>query len=304
MDEHGISLARLPSASPPELCSGPSILVGVCSARPNFERRQAVRESWMSRPAKDIAVVFFVGQGDHPLEDTGDIVAVQARDDYNHLPEKVQEFFRVALERDFDWLFKCDDDTYVELSRLHELAFAGHDLVGNDFVESRGTPSGGAGYLLTRRLATLLASEPHFPKTGAEDVLVGDVARALGASLKGTRRLCWNTSHFPQPENDVVTSHWCSPQRLRAIHEMRYSEATEVEAVHHHWRDRIKLFPGGTFTRCSTECSGTWTAVPGGVILLKWFKWPEESLVPDPVPDGAQPGNLQRYRCVRSTEGT
>jgi len=300
MEQHGISLARLPSASPPEAGSGQRILVGVCSARSNAERRQAVRETWMSRPAENIEVVFFVGQGEHPLEDTGDIVVVQARDDYDHLPEKVQEFFRVALDRDFDWLFKCDDDTYVDLSRLHELAFRDYDLVGNEFIESRGAPSGGAGYFLTRRLAALLAADQRLPKTGAEDLIVGDAARVMGASLKGTRRLCWNTARFPQAENDVVTSHWCSPQRLRVIHGIRHSEASEVEAVHRHWRDRIKLFPSGSFTRCSTECSGTWTAVADGVIRLKWFSWPEESLVPEPASD-TDSRNIPRYRCVRST---
>jgi hypothetical protein len=297
MEQHGISLARLPSASPPEAGSSQRILVGVCSARPNSERRQAVRETWMSCPAENIEIVFFVGQGEHPLEDAGDVVAVQARDDYDHLPEKVQEFFRAALDRDFDWLFKCDDDTYVDLSRLHELAFRDYDLVGNDFIESRGAPSGGAGYFLTRRLAALLAADQRLPKTGAEDLIVGDAARVMGASLKGTRRLCWNTARFPQAENDVVTSHWCSPQRLRVIHEIRHSEASEVEAVHRHWRDWIKLFPSGSFTRCSTECSGTWTAVADGVIRLKWFSWPEESLVPEPASD-TNSESLPRYRCV------
>lgn len=300
MEQHGISLARLPSAAPPETCSGQRILVGVCSARPNSERRQAVRETWISCPAENIEVVFFVGQGAHPLEDTGDIVVVEARDDYNHLPEKVQEFFRVALDRDFDWLFKCDDDTYVDLSRLHELTFCDHDLVGNEFIESRGAPSGGAGYFLTRRLAALLAADQRLSKTGAEDLIMGDAARVMGASLKGTRRLCWNTARFPQAENDVVTSHWCSPQRLRVVHEIRHSEASEVEAVHRHWRDRIKLFPSGSFTRCSTECSGTWTAVADGVIRLKWFSWPEESLVPEPA-SGTDTACLPRYRCVKST---
>jgi hypothetical protein len=254
----------------------------------------------MSCPAPDTAVVFFVGEGSQPLEDSGDIVTVPAGDDYDHLPQKVRAFFRAALVEDFDWLFKCDDDTYVDLGRLHELAEEAHDLVGNEFIESRGAPSGGAGYFLTRRLVELLAADDRLPATGAEDLIVGEAARRLGASLKGTRRLCWDSSRFPRVDNDVVTSHWCSPQRLRVVHEFRHSEAAEIEAVHRHWRDRIMLFPGGAFTRCSTACCGTWTAAANGVIRLKWSGWPEESLVPDP---GAEtgPGGRPRYRCVKST---
>jgi hypothetical protein len=302
MEKHGVCLSRLPSNTPPAALADPRILVGVCSSRTNLERREAVRETWMASPAKNIDVVFFVGRGTHPLEDTKDIILVEAGDDYNHLPEKVQAFFRAALEVEFDLLFKCDDDTYVDLSRLREVAFQGHDLVGNDFIESRGAPSGGAGYFLTRRLVGLLAADHHLPQTGAEDLIVGDAARRLGASLKGTRRLCWDSSRFPQPDNDVVTSHWCSPERLRAVHEIRHGEAFEIEAVHRHWRDRLKLFPGGTFTRCSTECSGKWTADLNGVIRLNWFAWPQESLVPVP-PAGNAPNGRPQYRCVRSTVG-
>ncbi len=48
-----------------------------------------------------------------------DTVGLDAPDGYNELPAKVKSFFRYALENyEFEWLFKCDDDTYLELSRL------------------------------------------------------------------------------------------------------------------------------------------------------------------------------------------
>lgn len=259
-----------------------SVLVGICSAVGNRERRDAVRETWLSSPPASVVCLFFVGGGE-ALPDEPDTVALGVPDTYNELPWKVLAFFRHAVESfEFDWLFKCDDDTYLDLGRLPELVPAGHDLVGNEFLTERGSPSGGAGYLLSRALVEKLAGLDTIPRTGAEDVLIGEAAVRLGARALATERLCWNNSRFPERDNDVVTSHWCSPGRLRTIHAALRESAEVVEVEHPSWKDRISLFPGGFFSRVSTTCSGRWTRLPDGILVLDWFDWGTESFLPGP----------------------
>ncbi len=70
-------------------------------------------------------------------------VVLDADDSYESLPGKVMAFFRHALKHEeFDWLFKCDDDTYVDTSRLWQLAEDGVDMAGSSYLMERGAPSG------------------------------------------------------------------------------------------------------------------------------------------------------------------
>ena len=258
----------------------PLILVGICSCRANRVKRDAVRETWLSSPVPGIECRFFVGGG-APLADEPDVMAVAAADDYDHLPMKVRAFFAAALAlSDFEWLFKCDDDTYVALDRLHTLIDGDHELIGNEMIESRGSPSGGAGYLLSRRMVRILADSHGLPDTGAEDVIVGEAAISHGARALGTTNLCWDRSRGRLTENGIVTSHWCQPEHLRAAHAILHERPDEIEAVHPCWHDRIRLYPSGHLARCSTPCRGRWTEVAGGGLHFDWFDWGTETFFP------------------------
>lgn len=265
-------------------CSGtedqppPRILVGICSARKYADKRQAVRDTWMSRPMPGIECVFFVGQGNDALSDEPDTLVVDADDGYEALPEKVLGFFSEALKRhEFDWLFKCDDDTYLALDRLGELVDGKHDFVGNEFLAQRGSPSGGAGYLLSRELVERLVKDEDLALRGAEDVIIGQAAMSYGAVAHSTTRLCWNRERYPQPKNDVITSHWCSPERLDAIHQFLHgTPEREFQVFHRHWNDHLALYGNGFFSRLRSGCGGRWREDDHGHLILEWFKWPSE----------------------------
>lgn len=273
------------------------ILVGVCSARKNKARREGIRRTWLSRPVNGIEVLFFVGDGTGWLDDEPDTLSLLAADTYHALPAKVQAFFTEALRiSDFDWLFKCDDDTYVDLSRLPELINDEWDLVGNEFVETRGAPSGGAGYLLRRNVVESLANDRTIPDVGLEDILVGEAAIRHGARPHATNRLCWNTARFPSVWNDTITSHWCSPGRMAEIERQRKVVPRMLKVVHRHWRDTLLLFPDGTFRRLSTNCEGTYKErEENGRIDLDWVGWGPEML----TPDGTGENGETKYTCGR-----
>jgi len=77
------------------------------------------------------------------------------------LPEKTYKMLKQSLSYDWDFLFKCDDDTYVNFERLLGLTktlnskdslYVGSKVFGQGKLDYG---SGGAGYLLTRSAVKL-----------------------------------------------------------------------------------------------------------------------------------------------------
>ncbi len=263
-----------------------TILIGICSCVKNRQRREAIRKTWLSSLPDGIEARFFVGDSgvsESESELESDTLFLEGvRDSYDRLPDKVLSFFRYALDNfEFDWLFKCDDDTYIAPERLFFLTGAGVDLVGNEFVKEQGFASGGAGYLVSRRWVERVACDPAIPKEGAEDVIITGRIIAGGGTAVSDRRLRWNSKDYPRPENEVITSHWCSPAKMLAIHTILHAApANELEVIHPDWTDRIKLYSNSYFYRASSFCLGIWRGDPSGTIKLSWFDWEEEYLRP------------------------
>jgi hypothetical protein len=257
------------------------MLVGICSTRAYTFRRAAVRETWLSLPAEGVHSIFFHGRTNSLTENPVDTVELDVRDDYEYLPAKVLAFFEHVLEHyEFEWLFKCDDDTYVAQDRLLSLAKDGVDLVGDPMLDVRRAPSGGAGYLLSRNIVEKIVSTPNFPRTGAEDWIVGRmVTTRFHASWVSTKNLCYDCSRMPRQENAVVSAHWCSPQKLKSIHIVYTNKPRIVcEGVHKDWRDKVLFFENGLFARKTSGCTGRWVRDKTGRLTLHWHEWPVEVL--------------------------
>ena len=120
---------------------------------------------------------------------------------------------------DWDYLFKCDDDTYVSIPRLLAYDLAGRDYVGAEWQLRVGYGSGGAGYFLSRRAAALIA-ERLTAATGAEDLLVGQILRAAGIPLHIEPRLVpfGSMEHRPRQGNDLITLHGVGADAFLAAH--------------------------------------------------------------------------------------
>ncbi|MGA7392940.1 MAG: nucleotidyltransferase family protein [Terrimicrobiaceae bacterium] len=205
------------------------ILIGICSCVKNHGKRRAVRETWGRQiphwdslkkrtfgraPAGATGATFFVGNGGAVREEG--LIVVDEGDEYWDLMRKVHAFFKIALEdHDFDWLFKCDDDTYVAVERLRDLTEGAHEHAGNG-VNKRGAASGGAGYLLSRRLVEALAYDFAPPHLRLDEDLVfsGKAAQLCGRPLE-TRRLGWNNKVIPRASNDQITAHYMTPNEMR-----------------------------------------------------------------------------------------
>lgn len=257
----------------------PRILVGICSCQKYPEKRQAVRETWLSNPVEGCDYRFFIG-GETSLPEEPDTVVLPVNDSYDALPGKVLAFFAHVLEiSDFEWLFKCDDDTYLALDRLHDLVPENEALVGDISLAKRGFPSGGAGYLLSRQMVETIVADKTLPMTGAEDVIIGASAIRHGAKPLASPKLIYSANPHPRQGNRQISAHWCSPERLRAIHAaLHFQPDRTFHAIHPHWEDLLDVFANGTYCRRKTGCNGQWHQDSDGALHLKWFDWVEDVL--------------------------
>ena len=259
-----------------------SILVGICTCANAEKKRETIRKTWMAQSVAGIECRFFLGRRE-ALEREEDAIPLWVNDDDDHLPEKVLAFFRYALEYyDFDWLFKCDDNTYVALDRLAELADDQYDLIGDSSLKAKGAPSGRAGYFLSRSMVENIVAYSDIPSTGAENLIFGELVQRLGARTLASDRLNMNTTPYPMKDNDVVTARWSPPEHFQGTENFRdFFPVTVYEGRHAHWTDSLLFYRDGTFRREKTGCSGKYIAYGSKKLTLKWSDWPEEILVRD-----------------------
>jgi hypothetical protein len=246
-----------------------------------MRRRNAVRETWLSCPAEGVRAVFFHGIGKEPPENPNDTVVLDVGDNYDALPLKVRAFFQYAIDNyDFEWIFKCDDDTYLAMDRIASILDTRYDLIGDIMLEKRRAPSGGAGYFLSRQIVEKILAIKDFPNNGPEDLIVGKiVTEKLNANWLSSRQLCFDYSRMPRKDNDIVSCHWCSPQKLRTVHFLYQNTPSVIcEGIHSSWHDKVLFFENGVFSRTTSGCTGDWKLSPSGQLTLGWHEWQEERL--------------------------
>lgn len=198
------------------------LVVGVVSAPSHKEERMAIRETWKSVDVPGVDVFFIVGvdNTNGVIEYINDTVFVPMEESYQKLPIKTRAFCYWAMANlQFDYIFKCDDDTYVDLNKLKNFDPKYKEYVGSECAD--GVASGGAGYLLSRR-ATHIVTEHMVNSIGAEDV---EVAKSLyrNSDIRLENSTLFDPAHFardhqiPLPENDIITTHYVPPEMMRNI---------------------------------------------------------------------------------------
>jgi hypothetical protein len=189
------------------------IIIGALSARQYPERRRRCRETWFeeARQCADVEAVFLIGAAGEVSRPVlvDDLLLLPCPNDYAALPQRTRWFCQWAIEnRSFEYLFKCDDDTFVCLDRLVGYQTRRRDYIGAEWRPGVGYASGGAGYFLSRRAAEWVAGGLAALE-GAEDKMVGDVLHASGIALAIEDRFTpyGNYVRRPTGENQVITAH-------------------------------------------------------------------------------------------------
>jgi len=211
-------------------------------------RVQALRETWLQDVApfsKHVDYRLFYGRAECPHGEgnrqadifhyTGacmkrdslpDEVFLDVPDDYGSLPQKTIAMCQYAKERDYDFLFKPDDDTYVRVDKLVA------ELLGNRFMDYGGfchahVAGGGPGYWLSRRAFSIVAEKANL-ENWAEDVTVSKTLHYNGiqpVNLPGHRSGMSN--HWFDVENmtpDLVAVHAVQPEAMRELYRRDHAE--------------------------------------------------------------------------------
>ena len=194
-------------------------------------RRTACRSTWLTEvdgADKRVKCLFIMGDPELArAEVRGDELWLPCEDDYAHLPMKTRSLCQWALKHvKFDYLFKCDDDSYVALDRLLQVP-SGLDYCGR-YMSNCKVPyaNGGAGYLLSRRAAKVIAKRMA-EETGPEDVLVGQHLAEAGITLVHDARFAecppvYNAlGHIRDPafhKGEWITYHRLEARRMLQLH--------------------------------------------------------------------------------------
>jgi Galactosyltransferase len=213
------------------------ILIAIlgCHARP--ASRQAQRETWLedlpgAAPSGMrteyryfLGRPFIVGEPDE--------VFLDVDDSYRKLPFKTRELMRWARDRDYDWVFKCDDDTYVRPELLLSSNFTADPYSG--FAGGRwgkvnrpggpefvyGYAQGGAGYWVNRHCMGILA-EHLLVNEYCEDVAAGKTLALHGIQPVHDARYQPQIGPLELEHAEVrakfITLHKVNPEQMRRLH--------------------------------------------------------------------------------------
>lgn len=145
-EKYPAGLPKTPNGSACLLASSPTTwpgdtLVVIYSCRKYLDSRiRAIRETWVEDlKTRGIPYVILVGDGNDTIE--GDVLALDVSDRYEDLPQKTLKLIDWVYEHtDFQYLYKIDDDCYLDVARFFEnLSYRRHHYYGRVIKRSEGS---------------------------------------------------------------------------------------------------------------------------------------------------------------------
>lgn len=209
------------------------ILIAIHGSHAQPVEMQAQRETWLQDLHGAADYKFFLG---YPGIPDDDVVLVENVDGpvWEGKPGlrrslvlniKTEALARYAFENDYDFVFKCDDDTYVRVPALLESGFEQHDYVGcteQHYTVRLGWyrwAGGGGGYWLSRRAMEVIA-ENGARKILAEDFSVGNTLATHGIHPHHDDRYAsaLTAKQLADPDPRLITLHKANPDWMRRLH--------------------------------------------------------------------------------------
>jgi hypothetical protein len=225
------------------------ILIAIQACHRLQEWKDAQRDTWM-RAQASADVRIFVGRWmplnfedqvrrarrtgkpytvPTPPAKQADEVWLDVEDWFHSLCEKAEAIIRWALEHEYDFMFKCDDDAYVHIPRLLASGFENFDYVGRAITNNwhgftAHYAQGGAGCWMSRKAmkAFLEHAEAAAPFLNCEDIRTGRALERAGIHLENDDRYepYLAAQRAPRPDNSLISTHKCRPEVMRAIHQV------------------------------------------------------------------------------------
>lgn len=105
----------------------PKIFIAIVSCKKNGALRDAIRKTWLV--GCPYRYSFFIG-GTRPLNALSDEVYLDCPDTYEALAAKMMAIIDYVSVIDMDYLFKCDDDSYLNWHVISSVNIFGYDYIG------------------------------------------------------------------------------------------------------------------------------------------------------------------------------
>ena len=157
----------------------------------------------------------------------------------DRLPEKTYKMLTESLKHEWDFLFKCDDDTFVVFDRLIDLLknYNPNDelYIGCKLVNPIAYGQGGAGYVLTRgAVRKCIDSLKHFYNDKSKNKFAEDYSVGLALKEQGINLIHTDLLSTPNPKtakqdqsvcidaiikHNKITTHYATPETIKTIYE-------------------------------------------------------------------------------------
>lgn len=215
------------------------VLVSILTSSCTQARADSCIDTWV-KDIKDPHEYIFYGDKLQSLNLSNTInCSPDSGESRPRLPEKTLKMLRSSLRYDWDFLFKCDDDTYLHFDKLVKYLKnfdSSHSLYIGSKIFNHGIKyaQGGAGYILTRSsvIKCINSLEKFFsnPKETkiAEDYSVGKALHVEGIELQECNELVCPSpknvkidSTIPAKhiiESGKISSHYVTPETMRFIY--------------------------------------------------------------------------------------
>lgn len=202
-----------------------NLLTAIKSCHKYAARRQAVADTWLPELQTDF--FFLLGL---PRLVVTDSLSCNVSDAFTDIAPKIQYACRYALEQNVDFMFVCDDDTYVRPDRLLKSGFEKHDYCGflrtsgfdATYTQGQFVPyAQGSAYWLSARAMEIVASSKEMQPGVIDD---GAVGRALINKVPFTHDHRYDPGPnvtldcVPHSTNNLISCHKCPPETMRAVH--------------------------------------------------------------------------------------
>lgn len=222
----------------------PKTLIAVTSCHPFRDRADAVRATW-GVEVEGADILYFLGQPEGSVPARPGEIILPCPDGYHYLSQKTQLIRRWALEHNYDYLWKVDDDCYLRPERLLGNGFAKLDYVGRLRGPSGNFPGpycSGFCYGLSRKSLELLAPiEWQANEDFSEDRWTGNKLLRLGVSPRHEAQFVVQSSkanalsgrEAPLNGNAVIAACEYSPAQMRQVHAEFKSGKRSVVGEYH-----------------------------------------------------------------------
>lgn len=222
------------------------ILTSILTCSKTQKRANACLETWV-KDIKPPHEYYFYGDSlqsktmDKTWNSTPDEGELRGR-----LPEKTYKMLIESLKHEWDFLFKCDDDSFVVFHKLIDLLKnynpSDNLYIGNKIVNPFPYAQGGAGYALTRSaVEKCIFSLKYFygddPKNKrAEDYSIGLALKEQGIDLTHTDLFSTPARDWVKKDdswlidaiikNNKITTHYVRPDCMKEIYKQLNSITT------------------------------------------------------------------------------